>query len=492
MNESEASGKHHASNWWVLVILATGLSLIVLDATIVGVSMPAIMQDLQLSLVDAQRVSALYNTVLAALLLAAGTLGDRVGRNTTFLLGLAIFLVGSVVAALSGTAAALITGRIVQGVGGALILPSTLSTVNALFRGRDRAAAFGVWGAVISGAAAVGPLLGGMITEWAHWRWVFWVNVPFGLLLIAAALLIVPNTKGDAAPGFDVVGFLLSAVSFGGLVHGIIQKNITLTLVAALVLVAFIVWERLRLQQGKVVLLDLSMLRIGAFTWGNLTAMLVAIGEFGLVFVLPLFLVSGMNLSTLAAGGVLAAMAAGAFLSGALARHLAAAIGPSGVVILGLGLEVFGALQLAAEERPDQQIWLVAVALVIYGVGLGLASAQLTSLVLAQVPAEHSGQASATQSTVRQIGSALGTAIMGTVLSWGMKAYVTGPGSEAVIASGGAALAAMRHTMDVDTLVQGFAEATRITLYSTVAFLALGFASALLVRRYSNMHANME
>lgn len=435
MNESEATGKHHASNWWVLVILATGLSLIVLDATIVGVSMPAIMQDLQLSLVDAQRVSALYNTVLAALLLAAGTLGDRVGRNTTFLLGLAMFL---------------------------------------------------------AGAAAVGPLLGGMITEWAHWRWVFWVNVPFGLLLIAAALLIVPNTKGDAAPGFDVVGFLLSAVSFGGLVHGIIQKNITLTLVAALFLVAFIVWERLRLQQGKVVLLDLSMLRIGAFTWGNLTAMLVAIGEFGLVFVLPLFLVSGMNLSTLAAGGVLAAMAAGAFLSGALARHLAAVIGPSGVVILGLGLEVFGALQLAAEERPDQQIWLVAVALVIYGVGLGLASAQLTSLVLAQVPAQHSGQASATQSTVRQIGSALGTAIMGTVLSWGMKAYVTGPGSEAVIASGGAALAAMRHTMDVDTLVQGFAEATRITLYSTVAFLALGFASALLVRRYSNMHANME
>ena len=213
------------------------------------------------------------------------------------------------VAALSGTAAALITGRIVQGVGGALILPSTLSTVNALFRGRDWAAAFGVWGAVISGAA----------------------------------------------PGFDAVGFLLSAVSFGGLVHGIIQKNITLTLVAALVLVAFIVWERLRLQQGKVVLLDLSMLRIGAFTWGNLTAMLVAIGEFGLVFVLPLFLVSGMNLSTLAAGGVLAAMAAGAFLSGALARHLAAAIGPSGVVILGLGLEVFGALQLAAEERPAHQ-----------------------------------------------------------------------------------------------------------------------------------------
>lgn len=185
MNESEATGKHHASNWWVLVILATGLSLIVLDATIVGVSMPAIMQDLQLSLVDAQRVSALYNTVLAALLLAAGTLGDRVGRNTTFLLGLAMFL---------------------------------------------------------AGAAAVGPLLGGMITEWAHWRWVFWVNVPFGLLLIAAALLIVPNTKGDAASGFDAVGFLLSAVSFGGLVHGIIQKNITLTLVAALFLVAFILW----------------------------------------------------------------------------------------------------------------------------------------------------------------------------------------------------------------------------------------------------------
>ncbi|WJZ03254.1 MFS transporter [Corynebacterium freiburgense] len=485
MNTVATVNTQQTHKWWVLVILATGLSLIVLDATIVGVSMPSIMHELELSLVDAQRVTALYNTVLAALLLASGRLGDRVGRKHTFVAGLGFFLAGSVLAALSTTAWALIGGRIIQGIGGALILPSTLSTVNALFRGKDRASAFGVWGAVISGAAAVGPLAGGMITQWAHWRWIFWVNVPLGLLLMIVALRIVPNTRGDATPGFDWIGLVLSAVGFGGLVHGIIQKDITITVLSCLVLLAFIVWERLRLQQQKAVLLDLSMLQVATFTWGNLTAMMVAIGEFGLVFVLPLFLISGMNLSTLTAGAVLAAMAVGAFLSGAMARHLAAAIGPSGVVMLGLVLEVFGALQLAAEERADQQLWLVAFALVIYGVGLGLASAQLTSLVLGDVPAKNSGQAAAAQSTIRQIGSALGTAIMGTVLSWALKAYVSGPGADAVIASGGAALTGMRQHMDVTTLVQGFADATRITLYVTVAFIALGFICSLMVRRYS-------
>lgn len=305
------------------------------------------------------------------------------------------------------------------------------------------------------------------------------------------ALRIVPNTRGDATPGFDWIGLVLSAVGFGGLVRGIIQKDITITVLSGLVLLAFVVWERLRLQQQKAVLLDLSMLQVATFTRGNLTAMMVAIGEFGLVFVLPLFLISGMNLSTLTAGAVLAAMAVGAFLSGAMARHVAAAIGPSGVVMLGLVLEVFGALQLAAEERADQQLWLVAFALVIYGVGLGLASAQLTSLVLGDVPAKNSGQAAAAQSTIRQIGSALGTAIMGTVLSCALKAYVSGPGADAVIASGGAALTGMRQHMDVTTLVQGFADATRITLYVTVAFIALGFICSLMVRRYSEAESRV-
>ncbi|WP_197511739.1 MFS transporter [Tessaracoccus coleopterorum] len=147
--------------WVALGILAVSLGIVVLDGTIVGVSLPVIIRDLQMSLTNAEWVNSLYSVVFAALLLTAGRLGDRFGRRTTLIVGIAIFAFGSVLAAMSGGAAALIGARAVQGVGGALILPSTLSTVNATFRGKDRAVAFGVWGAVMSGAAALGPLLGG-------------------------------------------------------------------------------------------------------------------------------------------------------------------------------------------------------------------------------------------------------------------------------------------------------------------------------------------
>ncbi len=164
------------SDWIGLWVLALALAMIVLDGTIVGVSLPVIISDLDLSLTEAQWVNSLYSVVFAGLLLTFGRLGDRFGRRRLMILGVAIFMLGSIMAALSGAGGLLIASRAVQGVGGALVLPSTLSTVNATFRGKDRAAAFGVWGAVMSGAAAIGPLLGGFLTKVAAWPWIFWVN----------------------------------------------------------------------------------------------------------------------------------------------------------------------------------------------------------------------------------------------------------------------------------------------------------------------------
>lgn len=295
--------------------------------------------------------------MFAALLLTAGRVGDRYGRRTLFLVGLVVFAIGSVIAALSTALAPLIIARIIQGLGGACILPATLSSVNALFRGPDRATAFGIWGAVMAGAAAVGPLAGGLLTQYAGWQAIFWINVPIAIVLVIAAIKVVPNTSARTE----------------------VERT---------------------------------------------TALLVAVGEFSLVFVLPLYLVSAVGLSTIATGLVLAAMAFGAFLSGAMARHLARLITPAGVVILGLGLEVFGSLQLAAEEHVGLPLWLVVFALVVYGIGLGLASAQLTSLVLGDIPVHLSGQASATQSMIRQVGSALGAALGGIVLSLGLTAQI--------------------------------------------------------------------
>ncbi|AQP49098.1 MFS transporter [Tessaracoccus aquimaris] len=437
--------------WIALGILAVSLGLVVLDGTIVGVSLPVIIRDLNLSLTNAEWVNSLYSVVFAALLLTAGRLGDSFGRRKTLVVGIVLFGVGSVLAALSGGAASLIAARAVQGIGGALILPSTLSTVNATFRGKDRAVAFGVWGAVMSGAAALGPLLGGLLTKYATWHWVFWVNVPIGLVLIVAALIFVDDTRGDRDRGADFVGPILAAIGFGALVFGLIEganlgwwkpeevftlgsftwgldapiSAAPVALLVGLVFIAiFVLYERSLGAKGRVRILDTSLFSIPSFSWGNLTAGLVAVGEFALIFVLPLYLTTTLGLDTLGAGLVLVTMALGAFFAGASARHLAAALGAARVVILGLALEVVGVAATALLVGLQLGSWWVAATMLVYGVGVGLASAQVTSLVLGDVPVAQSGAGSAVQSTVRQVGSALGAAMGGTVLSSALGTHV--------------------------------------------------------------------
>ena len=434
--------------WVALGILAVSLGIVVLDGTIVGVSLPVIIRDLDMSLTNAEWVNSLYSVVFAALLLTAGRLGDRHGRRTTLIAGIALFALGSVLAALSGGAGALIAARAVQGVGGALILPSTLSTVNATFRGKDRAVAFGVWGAVMSGAAALGPLLGGLLTKYATWNWIFWVNVPNGAVLIVLTLIYVDDTRGDRALGFDVLGPVLAAVGFGALVFGLIEganlgwwtpenelvvggftwgldapvSPVPVALVLGAAFVALFVWHERRLR--GVGILDTSLFSIPSFAWGNVTAGLVAVGEFALIFVLPLYLTITLGLDTLGAGLVLVTMALGAFVAGASARHLAAALGAARVVILGLALEVVGVAATGVLVGLQAGSWWVAATMLVYGVGVGLASAQVTSLVLGDVPVALSGAGSAVQSTVRQVGSAIGAAMGGTVLAVALGTHV--------------------------------------------------------------------
>lgn len=520
--------------WAALGILAAGLGLVVLDGTIVSVALPEIIGDIGLNLTDAQWVNSLYAVILAALLLSTGKLADRFGRRKLFLLGIFVFAAGSLLAASAGTAAVLLGARAIQAVGASCIMPSTLSSVNAMFQGKQRAAAFGIWGAVISGAAAIGPLAGGLLTQYASWHWIFLVNLPLGALLIILTIIFVPETRGGRPrPGADVDGAMLSAIGMGALVFAIIQGPQTgwflpkadfalagftwpSTAPVSIVLVAFIVaaiaialfirWERHREKVGRSALLDLHLFQIGSFSWGNLTAATVAIGEFALLFVLPLYLVNVLGLSVLSAGVVLAAMAVGAFGSGAAARHLAARLGSAGTVLLGLGLETVGVLALAGMIRGDTPGWLVAIPLVVYGIGLGLASAQLTGAVLQSVPVEISGQGSATQSTVRQIGSALGTAVSGAVLSAALALTlpaqladrgIVDPKSaqlaEATTQSAGTTITQLRMQGDsasaVDALSAGFAQATQLAMLVAAAFLLLGALGAWQLRRLQRISA---
>lgn len=516
---SRSVEQHVPHKWAALWVLALGLGMIILDGTIVGVALPTIIQDLSLDITQAQWINSIYSVVFAALLLSAGRIGDRLGRKRVFIVGTTTFIIGSLLAALAGSVTPLLLARVVQGVGGAMVLPATLSTVNAVFRGKDRAAAFGVWGATMSGAAAVGPLLGGWLAGSFSWEWIFWVNVPIGAVIVVATVLTVPETHGKVdSPGLDVDGFQLSALGIGALVFAIIEgpsmgwwvpmRDVQLLwwtwpqsapvspvpIIGLLGIVAttvFIFWERHRQRVRRSALLDLSLFTLPRFSWGNVTAAMVAIGEFALIFVLPLYLTSARGLNVLQAGFVLAAMAIGAFLAGAQARHLAARIGPAAVVVLGLGLEVVGIGVMTLFLAPTVNIWLMTIPLVVYGLGLGLASAQLTSLVLADIPAAQSGQGSATQSTVRQIGMAIGTAVSGALLSIGLAHYLaTGTElDETVRQSAGGALQGLRETPGQQELVaelsRQFAQATQVTLWGAVVFLILGLVGSIVMLQLS-------
>lgn len=523
--------------WLALVVLSLGLGMIVLDGTIVGVALPDIINDIHLDLTDAQWVNSLYAVLLAALLLSTGKLADRWGRRLLFLVGIVVFVGGSILAALSDAAGPLIGARAVQAVGAALIMPSTLSTVNAVFRGKYRAAAFGVWGAVISGAAAVGPLAGGALTQWASWHWIFLVNIPIGAVLLIAAIMTVPETRGARGrKGADVDGALLSAIGFGALVFAVIEGPslgwwkptsdfsvfgwewptdaavsavpVALAL-AAVALTLFVVWERHRARVHRSALLDLDLFTLPTFSWGNVTAAMVAVGEFAIIFVLPLYLINALGMDVMGAGLVLAAMAIGAFFSGASARHLAARFGSPGTVLVGLGLELLGVVALALVISATTPGWIVAIPLIVYGLGLGLASAQLTGTVLRDVPIDVSGQGSATQSTVRQIGSALGTAFAGAALSVALavtlpaaldRAGVAGDQAtqlaETTRQSAGTTITQLRAEGTtgsfgdkgpavVDALATGFADGTRASLLVASAFLLLGFVGAVRLRAVS-------
>lgn len=431
--------------WLALAVLAGALAMIVLDGTIVGVSLPSMIQDLDMDLTQAQWINSLYSVVLAALLMTAGRLGDRVGRRRLLALGVGLFVLGSLSAALASAPGTLIASRAIQGIGGAAVLPSTLSSMNSIFRGKERAAAFGVWGAVMSGAAAIGPLAGGAFTTYLDWRWIFWVNLPLGVLVILGIWRFVPETReAQLNRGADILGVLLSAAGFGLLVFVLIEgpswgwlrprtgvdvgplhwpADAAVSLIPVLgvmslaCLGAFIGWELRRARKNQSTLLDLSLFSYSTFSWGNATATMVAMGEFGLLLVLPLYLINVLGTDPMGAGLILAGMAAGAFLSGAMARHLAERLGADRVVVLGLGLEIVGVVALVVVLGAGAPLLGMVAFLVLYGLGLGLASAQLTSTVLRDIPTGASGQGSATQSTVRQLGAGLGTAIAGSVLA---------------------------------------------------------------------------
>jgi len=513
------AGPASRRQWAGLFFIALGVAMIIVDATIVNVAVPQIIKDLGITSSDAQWVQEVYTLVFAALLLTWGRLGDRYGRRLLFVAGAAGFASASVLAAFAQSGPELIGSRVLQGIAGAMMLPTSLSILNAGFRGRDRAIAFAIWGSTIGGMAALGPLLGGWLTTSYSWRWAFGINIPLGLAVVAGTLLLVPESREAAASrGNDLAGALLSALGFGGIVFGLIEgRNYgwwtragpvsiagfgwrwPVSPVAAAFgagvacLLAFVAVELRRNATGRVVLLDLGLFSIPSFRNGNIAAAIVSLGEFGLLFALPLWFENVRGYSAFETGIALLPLAIGSFAASGFGAQLARKKGPVFTVRLGIALELAG---VAAW-------WATVPVLFVYGLGVGLATAQLTGVVLADVPVANSGQGSGTQSTSRQVGSAFGIAILGTVLFSTLGAQLSHklagiPGIPAgqrtaivtaVKQSAGAAiahLAASPRTAPVAAMAKdAFSQATRLTAFCAAFFLALGLLASLSLGRGS-------
>ena len=428
--------------WKAMPIIALAVSIIIMDATIVNVVLPVLIRDINLTASDAEWINSVYALVFASLLITVGRIGDIFGRRRLLVIGILIFGVASVLAAVSYSGNTLIAARLLQGVGGAMILPATLSTVNALFTGRERGIAFAIWGSTIGGMAAVGPVVGGWLTTDFTWRWAFLINVPIVLIVLAGTLLWVPETKDEHVDRtVDLLGVVLSIAGLGGLVFALIEGQrygwwktiepltiggfrwawslspvpVSFILGAAL-LTVFVFVERSKARAGSPALLDLSLLRIRSFRYGAIAALIVALGEFGMLFALPLFLQGALGYTALQTGWLILALAIGTFLISGGTPQLTQRLGGRSVVRTGLLLEAVAITGLGFSINLTASGGALASWLFLYGAGVGMATAQLTSVILIDVPVAQSGQASGLQSTVRQLGAALGIAVLGTLL----------------------------------------------------------------------------
>ena len=441
---------YHERRWIALLILSLSLTLVIMDATIVNVAIPSIVQDFDATFRDAEWVNTIYSLVYAATLILWGKIGDQYGRRLLFMLGAALFGLGSALVGASSSIGMLVAMRALQGVGAAVLSPSTLSIVTTTFRGKERGIAFGIWGATAGVAAALGPLLGGWVIDHASWRWAFYINIPvvFGAL-IGAVWAIQESRDLHSQRHFDIPGTLLGGLGLAAVVFGIIEGQdygwwkpdaqfelmgwewpsgqisfVPVSIALGAVLLAIFTWYERRLERNnREPLFEFGLLRHLSYRYGMVTGLIVNLGEIGVLFAISLFLQGTKGLSAFETGVALLPLAAMAFIGAPLAGALSARTGPKWIVTTGMVIEVVALLILSAVVEPDVSVNLVALVLALYGLGLGLAIAQLTSLVLYDIPAAKSGIASGGNSTIRQVGAALGIAIIGTVLTSTIKTH---------------------------------------------------------------------
>jgi EmrB/QacA subfamily drug resistance transporter len=408
------------SRWWALVAICLGTFMLLVDVTIVSVALPSMAGDLHASLSSLQWVVDAYALSLAALLLLSGSLADRFGRRRVFQLGLILFASASFCCALAPTAGLLIAARAVQGVGAAAMFATNAALLNATYQGQDRGIAFGVWGAVTGAAAALAPILGGLLIDGFDWRAIFLVNLPIAAVAIVMTQRVLCESHGHRGK-LDWLGASWFTLSAGGVTFALIHggeagwgatTTIAAFAVSAVALVVFILVEPRQLSP----LMDLSLLRDRSFAALMFAAVALAAGAFAALLYTQLWLQSVLNMSAIDAGLVVAPLAAVAFAASAGIGRFMHRIPPQ--FPLGLGLLVIGGGSLLRTDFSPSSGWGVLIpGLVVTGLGVGVASPVLISATLGAVHPARAGMASGIVNTFRQLGYALGIAALGTLFT---------------------------------------------------------------------------
>jgi EmrB/QacA subfamily drug resistance transporter len=411
--------------WWTLAVLCLSLLVIGLDNTILNVALPTLQSDLDASTSQLQWIVDVYLLVFAGVLLTAGSLGDRFGRKRALSLGLLVFGLGSLGSALAGSPGLLIAMRALMGVGGALIMPSTLSILTATFPARERGKAIGIWAGCSGIGIAIGPVAGGWLIEHASWSWIFLVNLPIVALALLAGRFLVPESRDDSKPRLDLRGFALSFAALSSLVWGLIEapsRGWTDVLVlasfafAALTLATFVAWER----RAPEPMLDMSLFRNPRFTASSAAISLAFFALFGMIFFLTQYLQEVCGYSAFDAGLRTMPVAAGLVIGGPLSAKLTERLGIRIVVPAGLTV-VSAALYLLTLADADSGYGLIAGALALLGLGMASAMAPATDAIMGSLPEAKMSVGSAINDTTRVAGGALGVAVLGSLLASGYR-----------------------------------------------------------------------
>lgn len=420
----------HYRRWWALAVLVASLFVITLDNTVLNVALPALVRDLHATTSQLQWIVDSYTLVFAGLLLTAGSLGDRFGRKGALAIGLAVFLAGSTASAFAGSATQLVFTRASMGVGGALIMPSTLSLLTNIFTDpRERARAIGVWAAVAGGAGALGPVLGGFLLRHFSWGSVFLINVPFCLGAIVAGHFLLPRSRDESAPRLDPLGALASVAGLVVLLWAVIDApvkgwthgSVVAAFAGGLAILAAFVWWELTTDHP---MLDVRFFENRRFSAASAAITMVFFAMFGSMFVMTQYLQVVLGYSALDAGVRLLPISVVTIATATAAPRLVERVGTK--LVVGAGLLVAAAGLALASSLPVAGGYphlLVAMSILSFGMGLTMAPA--TESIMGALPPAKAGVGSAMNDTTRQMGGALGVAVIGSLLATSYRPGVT-------------------------------------------------------------------